>query len=125
MPYYINPVTGSVEKITKSQKGALDEYYRSQSLDSLLGSNFGAPTLALSIFVIAAPLILGPLFAWLSANKASNGIVIDEMLDKLNPLIGIALKGAKLGFEASGAGATMPKDFDLGKMIATLFKLTP
>jgi len=121
MPYYINPVTGSIEKITKSQKGALDEYYRSQSFDSLLGSNFGAPTLALSFFVIAAPLILGPLLAWV---KGKGDDTLDEMVDKLNPLVALALKGATLGFEATGAGATMPTDFDLGKMIATFLKLS-
>ncbi len=62
MPYYINPVTGTVEKITKAQKGALDEHRRAAALNSLLASDFGVASVTLPLLLIAAPLVT----AWIA-----------------------------------------------------------
>jgi len=58
MPYYINPVTGDVTKITKAQKGSIDEYNRSQALVSLLGSTTGPPTVAFLVLAPVATVVL-------------------------------------------------------------------
>ena len=57
MPYYINPVSGTVEKITKAQKGALDEHRRAEAMNALLGSDFGVASVALSTVLVLSPII--------------------------------------------------------------------
>ena len=116
MPYYINPVTGTIEKITKSQKGALDEYYRSQSFDSFIGSNFGAPTLALSFFVVAAPIILAGISQFLK--KADPDFDFEGSLDTQ------ILESLKSGFPSFALFTGLPLKamlvgMDIGKELGT------
>ena len=70
MPYAINPVTGEITKITKAQKGAYDDVERSRVLESLLGSSFGVPTLALSILLPVTAIVV-----YLAAEKTGEGVI--------------------------------------------------
>ena len=58
MPYYLNEVSGKIEKATKLQKEAYNEHMRAKSLASLLGSDFGAPTIATMLSAIFGPIII-------------------------------------------------------------------
>jgi hypothetical protein len=58
MPYYLNKVTGKVEKVTKLQKQAVLESQRAEALQSLLGAQFTAPTGAVLLGLIFGPLLL-------------------------------------------------------------------
>jgi len=56
MPNIFNPITGKSERASKQQKAAYNEYQQAETIKTLLGSQFGAPTIG-----IAAALVLGPI----------------------------------------------------------------
>ncbi len=91
MPYYLNRITGKVEKITKAQKEAVREVERADALRALLGAQFTAPTGAVILGLIVGPL----LFAFL----AKQGIEIADkstFLKDFQNFVGKTLKGESI-----------------------------
>jgi hypothetical protein len=82
MPSIFNPVTGKAERASKQQKEAYDKYQRDEALKTLLGSQFGAPTIT-----VALALVLGPIVAAFVAKQTGKTIQESDWRDFVNDFI--------------------------------------
>lgn len=82
MPSVYNPITGKAERASKQQKEAYDKYQRDEALKTLLGSQFGAPTIT-----VALALVLGPIVAAFVAKQTGKKIEESDWRTFVNEFI--------------------------------------
>jgi len=97
MPSVFNPVTGEVTKVTKLEKKTIDDYNNNELLKTLLGSQFGAPTIG-----VGAALLLGPLVAAFILKETGETVKESRWQDFLFGETGISENLVKRFFNISG-----------------------
>jgi len=97
MPSVFNPVTGEVTKVTKLEKKTIDDYNNNELLKTLLGSQFGAPTIG-----VGAALLLGPLVAAFILKETGETVKESKWQDFLFGETGISESLTKRFFNIAG-----------------------
>ena len=97
MPSIFNPVTGKAERASKQQKEAYDEYKQAELIKTLLGSQFGVPTIG-----VASALILGPIVAAFILKETGKKVEASKWQDYLFGETGISESLVKRFFNISG-----------------------
>ena len=97
MPSIFNPVTGKAERASKQQKEAYNEYNKAEFLKTLLGSQFGVPTIG-----VASALILGPIVAAFILKETGKKVEASKWQDYLFGETGISESLVKKYFNISG-----------------------
>jgi hypothetical protein len=89
--------TGEVTKVTKLEKKTIDDYNNNELLKTLLGSQFGAPTIG-----VGAALLLGPLVAAFILKETGETVKESKWQDFLFGETGISENLVKRFFNISG-----------------------